>query len=71
VELRRKGNHQQGEGMATRGGNSNNNINAQQLHKYKNHNICLFNCNSCRALEAARGHANPSNINLIFMDVMC
>ncbi len=52
-------------------GNDNNNDNAQQLHKCKKHFICLFNCNSCHATEAAWQHTIPSNINLIFMDVMC
>jgi hypothetical protein len=53
------------------GGNDDDGNDAQQLHKYKKHIICLLNCNSCHAAEAARGHAKPSNINLIFMDVMC
>ena len=46
---------------------------AQQLHKVKikkSHNMPIFlHLPSCR--RRARRHANPSNINLIFMDVMC
>jgi len=34
----------------------------------KIHIICLFFCNSLCAAEAARRHANPSNIDLIFME---
>ncbi len=38
---------------------------------YKNsHNLPIF-CNLLCAVEAARWHTNPSNIKLIFMDVMC
>jgi hypothetical protein len=37
----------------------------------KIHNICLFFRNSLCAAEAAQRHANPSNIDLIFMDMMC
>ncbi len=50
------------------GGNGDDLDNPQQLNKYKNHILSLFICNSHCAVEAARQHANPWNINLIFMD---
>jgi hypothetical protein len=54
----------------------NNNIaddDTQQLQymNIKNHVICLFILQLSRAASAARWQANQSNIDLIFMDVMC
>ena len=45
AEWRRKGNNQRGEGMATMGGNGDDEDNAQQLNNYKKHIIGPFNCN--------------------------
>jgi hypothetical protein len=66
-----EGNHQRGEGMAKMGGNGNNDNNKQQLFLYiKSHYMLIFAL-SPHATEAALRDTNPSNINLIFMDVMC
>ncbi len=57
-----------------RGGDSNgdnvdNNYAAQQLHKHKKITLYAYlSCNSCRTAEAMQRHANPWNINMIFMD---
>ncbi len=60
------GNYQHGEGTAKMGRDGNNKDNAQQLLLYiKSHYLLIFH-----ALPSRRD-ANPSNINLIFMDVMC
>ncbi len=41
------------------------------LLKIKKHIIYLFFCNHTVVAKAKRRHANPWNIDMIFMDVLC
>ncbi len=40
-------------------------------HKIKKHITYLFFCNRTVVAKAKRRHANPWNVDMIFMDVLC
>jgi hypothetical protein len=60
--IRMKGGWQRGQ---QRQGTRSNYINI------RNYIYAYFSCNSCHAMEAIQQHANPCNIDMIFMNWMC
>jgi hypothetical protein len=69
-----------GEFKTMMGEEDNNNNNGATMHtiakhnkshKIKQHIIYLFFCNRTVVAKAKQRHANPWNIDMIFMDVLC